>query len=228
MVVHAEQSEIEASIKAETDRLLKIRSKVLNDKITPIENKLEQLAFREENLKNRCIELESEISDKELIISGLNDHILSKNADITILESTVKDLKDSITVLESKKTALQVDIDPIIERLSQLQQQEQPLIDRITTLEEKKSSLINKISEIDNQYTLKISDKESELMTLDVKLLKTKQDMLSIQNILDAEKKSLADRKLELDDRDKNLRIREQKANIQENTIRQNANLLDL
>lgn len=183
---------------------------------------------QEEARRMSVIELETVISDKQLIVSGLNDEILSRNADITSVNNEITALKDKVIELSAKKNEVEIAIGAVSRQLAELSDRKVPLQEEIVNLKENKDIASKEYAEFSAQNESIMTRKEQELKQLNAKLLAAKQEESLIRKVVQSESSQLASRKLALDERDKILRIREQKAQIQENIIHQNASLLEL
>ncbi len=223
-----ELSTVHVEIEKKTAKLLADRKSILTKELKSLENKLTSLAEREGKLIESIRKLNVQIPAKQLVLSELNDVTLGQNADIVTLENTRTTLKADVDRLNEEKTSIDSKIFDKLQRIPSLEQTEMSLNASIESLTSQKVTLLNEVQELEAERTRINTLKSDELGKWDAKLLKVKQDMSIIRNVIDKEASELADRKLVQDEREKVLRVRERKATIQEDTIHRNASLLDL
>lgn len=228
MVANRELSNLRSNIEAQTKKLLEKREEDIKSKLKSLENKLISLAERENRLRESIKDKDIELSSKQLEVSGLIDAMIAKKSDLSALSVDISSSRDEIVRLETQKLDLKAEVAALNDDIAVMIPERDKLLESIHHIKEEMNVLSGEISDINAEsYALKI-EKERELSILNSKLLSMRQDEALARKIIDKESRSLADRKLALDERERVLRIRETKANIQESAIQRNANLLDL
>ena len=201
---------------------------MLDASLSLSENKLAQLADREEKLKRSVSELDRETPQKALELSNLNSAILARNADISTLDTTIREKREAITALTLEEREVNGDLSRVSQRVADLRDEAAALEPLIKDATDRLQHIERGISEQEQIFDENRALNDQKQKEWDAKLLGVQQDATILRRILQKEADELATRKVNADERDKVLRIRERKAKIQEDAIQSNASLLDL
>lgn len=208
-------------LKSEQKRELDIQYETLakgNDELVSANNELvsliaqnkTKLGMCEENLENTASEVK--VSKEDL--HSTNTAIIEGREVLRDLEEQEQGLKSSISTHTDMLSVHQGEKERLESGLEEL---------RAQYTEEKE-----RLDSIDGLYLEKKRQGEEDLAKTSAKVLVKTQELNDIQQIMDIERREIASRKLALDERDKNLRIREVKASQDEASIQANAGLLNL
>lgn len=211
-----------------TESLLKAQEKRLQDAADLLNANLEDLKSRieaqqkiiSENIKaiDQLSEEKRAAEEARQVVKATSDEtlrILAHNL------SEVEQAKQDGVVLEQQKTALQAEY-------SHLEQQKPALESEITDLEAKKAQLIQVTADLDTLYSQKTVEKEKGLNLLDAKVLEASQKVQTAQAELQLMRDDYATMQKLMDERDRNLRIRESKVELGEGKLVSNSALLEL
>lgn len=227
-VVNQERNKLQSDIASETDRLLK---------------------QQRSEIKQALSYLKSEKSALVDEVAVLNDERLRLTNGITLLSSSRVSLTTEVEQLTREKGVVSTDIETLAKLLAATKDEHvktAQLIDdansHLASLEEDRHNLINEVEDLHIQHEEIVSaikaaqddltnvsaEKERLFSAAEVKLANIHEEIKVEVAQIEAQRNDLAIRKVALDDRDKNLRIREQKAASRETAIKQNAALLEL
>lgn len=102
------------------------------------------------------------------------------------------------------------------------------LLGQIAALRTQKAELDHDIRVQTSDYEKNRDEFARSIIIASAKLDRLKQELVELNTFMEIERRDIATRKIALDDREANLRRREQKADEKERLIQQNAALLDL
>lgn len=172
--------------------------------------------------------LEGRTGDAKITISDLNNVILQKEAVISELVASAIDIKSTIDALLTERNGLTTDVEVLKDNINDLTKRHAELVVGIDALLLQRAAKEEELRAVSDIHTGKVAEQESYISQLESKAFSIKQDMAILQKTIESERSELANRKLALDDRERVLRRREQRAAIQESSIQQNASLLEL
>lgn len=223
-----ELERISIESKARTAKAIEKGKIELKEALSPLKSQLIALQEKRNKLKELVGGLDTEFASKTLAVSDLNNEILSRNADISTLDREVEEKRDILENLKTEIAAARVDFATVNQEVADLREE---IAKSNSLLEFKHESMAvteSKIAEAEQAYQVKSDQYAKDQAKWDAKLLNTKQEATILRNILQKESDELAKRKLAADDRDRNLRLREKRAQIKDDIIQNNASLLEL
>lgn len=195
--------------------------KLLGTEIEVMQSTLDSLKNKVTALNKDKKTLAITIAEGERLLKVNNKAIEDGRRTVDDLTTDARKLRDGIMPLVDQKAALEVSI-------SGLAGQESELKKSIGTLKIAHKDWQRRTANIESNYIAKVADKEAALKILDTKLLTVTQTLEERQHAEESTRDDLAKRQRILDERDRNLRIREAKVEQGENKLIQNSNLLNL
>lgn len=145
-----------------------------------------------------------------------------------VLQDDNRMLQSEITIARETLNGLNTDIGTLKEAIATAHEQKQRLEDEVAILQSQSDTLTQRVEQLQNDIRTKTEQYNTNIAILEQK----KQDLTTeiVENRAADEKvrENLASWSKTLDERDKNLRIRESKVNEQEKSIARNYNLLNL
>lgn len=195
--------------------------------------------------KSRDKELISLSDEKELLtkeVTSSRGLALEASAELNQLEAKIIVAKDDLLTLTDKVEKAEHAWSLEKERTLDLGEAVNSLQRQVSELQDVKAQLKLDIAELNTElesknarlggleatYTTKKTEKEAELLIIVDKLYAKTEELTKVEQIMDIERRDIASRQQALDERDKNLRLREAKARNDEESIRSNAGLLNL
>lgn len=179
--------------------------------------------------------LDSEIVEKETKIESLQNEINTAKYDLDKIFVDIDESKQSLLEVEKQKTSVLESIQPLKNKLDQINRDietsSNTLTDIKVEIEQEESTLSQLKYDIKNlnlQYESDKNEKENIISDLNAKLLNITQSIEEKTQEFDKQRTDLAQWQSMLEQRDKNLRLRELKVEEGENKIVQNHNLLNL
>jgi len=151
------------------------------------------------------------------------------------LVSVVDKLKIDNSNLESSKITQQIIIDDLLSDEEKLTAERNRLVGEISELKptinelkDAKKALKDELKTMTDNYESKVSEYEAKLQSLEAQLRSQTQKIIEENADNNKIRENLANMQKSLDERDRNIRIREQKVTQSEGTILRNSNLLNL
>lgn len=178
----------------------------------------------EDNVASLVLQRESldeEVSDANNLLERLNVDIEDAKRCLVAAENLVKKARDEITPLGTEKRSLELTI-------SEMTEQQQVLRLSIASLQDIFKDWQKRADGAEAEYADKTASKEKIIQTLDTKILAVTQALEERQLAETSTRDELAKMQRTLDERDRNLRIRETKVEQGESKLIQNANLMNL
>jgi len=223
-----QKSKLEADYKKTLDdnkTRLESATKVAKKDLTDTEVELSTLKDRLETYKENYNEM----------VAVLKDDIELLNISKSELETSVDALRIETSNLESKKINQQIIIDNLLSDEERLKTERQRLSDEIAALKTDISNLKTDKTTLESDFNTTKQDYDKQIVLLEDKLRRlgaqcNAQAQKIIEESTDNDKirDNLANMQKALDERDRNIRIREQKVTQSEGTILRNSNLLNL
>lgn len=228
VVLQKQRSQLTTEIQSETDKLLEERKKVLQEASSEIEKKiieaeleltsfeeliaLAKVTFTEVTKENKSLystneKLNNELAAQRIELSKLKESVITSVADLRSAETSRNAIENSISHLTEDKTTL-----------------ENLIKDQKNTLETLEKSIPN----LEEELKIKQSEIKEKLTLLEQEFIQKTQDLDQLGKNEQTVRENLAQRDVLLQERDKNLRIREMKVEEGENKLLANANLLQL
>lgn len=137
-------------------------------------------------------------------------------------------LKKEVANLQQELANFNIEKDSVAINISALREEANDLKDQTTAKADKLEDIAIEISKLEEEFDSKKLQMTKDLELLQAKTNKQAQQLVESQANESKMRESLAYRQRELDERDKNLRIREARAEQSEAKIAQNANLLNI
>ncbi len=179
----------------------------LEEQTISLKKQIEQLKKDSHNLIDTQNVLEMDVQEQKTILdTTLNERKEVEQFNKELISHKQQLIKD-IGVMDDKKTVLKQEIE---------------------ALNIQKSDISSKILGIDNEYRDKIAEKEQLLKQLDAKLLDVTTSIRQFKEEEATARTQLATWRKTLEEKDQNLRLREQKVEQGENKLINNSNLLNL
>lgn len=202
-----EQLEILASTHAETlDNLQK-----------DIASHKEELASVLEKVSNSRDDLQAVSESKKQLSSEFSQ----LKADVIASTNELNDVRDSVVSMKSDHEALVSNVKSAQKELWSIQAV-------ITELASYKEVLSSDISKLEGDFIDERSRLEEDIRAVEARLIRLRQEETEKLESEDETRKYLAAKAISLDERERVLRLREQKVEISEKKIRRNANLMNL
>lgn len=228
LAVQNKLSKLQGKLEAETERLLSDRLNVLNvakEELFAVEGSI--VTSKKDFLEKRASQ-EHIIASNQIGIEGLEhirDALTSECGALAetrnTLTSDIKALDEDAQCRAAAKQALELSISALLNEEVEFKR-------RIGEFEERVSDWTERLKNVEAEYGSKSKDKQQTVRLLDAKILDMRQE-LEQSNLNDKLMQgNLAARVHALDEREKNLRIREAKVEMAEDKIVNNANLLNL
>lgn len=155
--------------------------------------------------------------------------------DNAVLTQTYNDVRAEVRTLQSEITVLQADIEKYTEQkqalnqeISELQNSRLSLLKEQTALEAQIQGKKADLNDLSEEFTAKKTEFEGEISLLEAKKQKISQEIIDNKAKDEAVRENLSNWSKTLDEKDKNLRIREAKVAEKEKAIVRNYNLLNL
>lgn len=223
-----EHSQLQSEIEAETAKFLNERKKELKNKLEPLEAKIEEktelLESLEEAIKVRSSTkevLESEIKQAQEKLKQAQDDKRTVVAESHAFDKEIDDKKDKIDRLAQRENSLSTSVGALEDKKHYLEGEIEQLIDMKAAAEK----------EAEDAKSLAEPIREKARRELDVIRAQTansKAEYNEFAGKAEAERAALAQRAIDLNDREKVIRAREIKVSQGEDAIKQNASLLEL
>lgn len=174
-----------------------------------------------------------EISEKLQIkaqteLDKLQTEISAAQSVVTDKASTCKKLKDRIDAATVQLLTTQSDKRELELQVSALNDTKLQLAHDIATVEQQLKVAQTKVILADKAYQAQVDEKQAAIAKLDASLLDRTQFIEALRQEESVLRSSMAAWQKTLEEKDKNLRIREQKVELGENKLIQNSNLLNL
>lgn len=138
-----------------------------------------------------------------------------------VLTSEIEVRKESIADLKHSEEHLTT-------QLAQLKVQDEQAADHLVELRKQEQNLSNEIDQLRGDFAAKTEDFTHQLTLLEAKQRDMEQQIIDTRTADDKVRENLASWQKTLDEKDKNLRIRQQKIDQQQTAIARNYNLLNL
>lgn len=175
------------------------------------------------------------MKDNEIVITAQKEalavvitEVNAKKAELERLETTTKTHSIEHEQLKIDNESLKANNDSLNASLVILDAEIHGRNETITSLDTKISRLEAKITELTAKYDAEKAKKDKGLALLGVKLFEITQQIENRQTEEELVRKDLANWQSRLEERDKNLRIRESKVEQGENKMLRNSDLLNL
>lgn len=223
-----ERKRSKASLEAQTQRLLAKRQSELD--------KMEDEATKHlKEIEEACIEPEHKLQEVQNKIDAADSTLISK-------QKEVDDVTNTVTLLDNKKSSLELiitDKENTVAKtettIDDLKAQKTTLQDDITDLTDQLKTLTTKVTlqttilDQLKQKTIQVeAQHQQELDALINKKESTISETKDIKKQIELERGDIATRTKAVDAREINIRVREYKVNEGEESIKRNANLLQL
>lgn len=190
--------------------------------------KIADAKIEAEALETVIIALQEKRDKVETACDTLNDRLIRMRReqgelalDLSAKKRVIKTHQDGVLQLEERQRTLN-------EAYRALEEQKEAIEHIISTLEVSEDVLATKNATLMEDANQRLTEIEAAVKATELKLDRLKDEYVGLNKAMTAEREELVNRARLLDDRDKNLRIRERIVANQEATIQQNANLLDL
>ncbi len=219
---------IDETIKQKTNKLLQEQETTLNgqkvlllDTLNSLKIDVAQLSKSKEHLASSITDLKLQKTSLETSLGELSRSIQEANATLNGFLVLVDNAKT--------KNAKQVQsYNTLAAEVQRLESTERGLKDSIKELTDKKSCLYSDVERMEHEFGPKIEEKEAYIAELDGKIVSAIRELETLQKEEQRIREDLAVREKALEDRDQNLRLREAKADIADQRILANANLMKL
>lgn len=215
-------------IEKKTAELLKVQAKKLADSHVKLKATITELESRTETQKdtitanaNSITQLKNEIDTKKTALAGVETATKEASDKLIEILTKVEQTNGAIRTQESRKHSLETEN-------SFLETTKHTLEESITELQDKIVALEVQISFLDTIYDEKVTAKENSIAKLDAKILKSTQDVETVLKEQDLIRNDFALWQKGLDERDRNLRLREMKVQQGEEKIVSNSALLNI
>lgn len=227
--------QLDFEFKAETLRLRKQQSSLL------AQDKQKALTELDEIKKRRAIEREAVVIAHEQMLKysqkgrllTIKIQNIQKDVDILTIDretlvSRINNIKSDINSENRRLLAIKAETEVVFQTKTVLELQVIELTDKIPELETEEERLLGEIVSLNKEYSaIKLKNQTGEDDITDRIRIK-KIELRELQKYENETRQDLANRKLDLDEQEKVIRIRERKVASQEATIVQNAGLLEL
>lgn len=168
------------------------------------------------------------IADLEKIKKALEDDVARLLDDKDNSTNDLKQLKKYVTELERHLDQLNASRTALQTVIAELTEQKPVLEAEIADLSNRKAAIIGENVVLEQDFKEKKAQKESDIATLDAKILARAQDIEERKREEMAVRSDLASWQKRLEDRDKILRLREAKVSVGEDKLLHNSTLLNL
>lgn len=213
---------------SQTEKLVHKQRKTLTSEAIPLRAEIDSLEVTIKKAENSLSDIKNDLDvtnaeflERTIKLADINVEISMTLKRLSDVEEEYESLCASSESLTTQNAALMTANADLIEnnRVSQ---------EALIALQEKVSALESKIISYNTEYDDKITDKEYQLHILDAKLLEKANQASEINNNDMKTRQDLAVRAKLLDEKDKNIRVREQKVQQGEEKLIRNSNLMDL
>lgn len=223
-----EKQQLKSSIEVETAKLLGERGEKLRNLEIPIFKRLDEFNTRIETRSQEVKALEHTVAgliDEKI---GIQESLVSLNADLDSSLKRSKNAQINLNDLAANISTLDAIIDKKKASVISLVDEKDNLTKEVTFYKINLAELKqNQIEILKNTENLK-RESEDKLYQIELRTQKARKELEQHTKQVEIERKDIAMRLLGLNDRDKNLRIRERRVNSQEEDIKRNASLLEL
>lgn len=227
-VVEGRRNQLQLETEQETERLLKERQEKLEALEVYSKDELSGLGDSRQLLYAAISELDFAKTELESQITAQKTELEENSKQFTLIKASIDAEKLDLSGLESKHKGVLVAIEDLKNTIVPLIEQKTGLSKEIEELTNKKVELAAYITHKEEEFDARQEDfiRERDITAEQVRILKQQRE--DMQEGIKAERDELATRKMAADRRDQNLRIREHKVSRDEQTIAQNAGLLNL
>lgn len=186
---------------------------------------LESTKKQHEIEKNKLLDVIIALKDEKSDLEYDKKILQQTNADLTAVNL---ELKSEITVHKKDLAVLQEEEKTKSEIITDLKDQEKDLTNTANGLNEYIDKKQAESSEIEDTFIKRKAEIDKDISVLELKKQDLSQEIVENQSKQEKVRDNLAKWAKELDDKDKNLRMREARVNEQEKSIARNYNLLQL
>lgn len=172
-------------------------------------------------LKQQHTSLDDELKPKEERLAAMNRNIMLARQNFITIEQDFLNLNEDISALVAKKTELETANSSLTDIKTELQAE-------ISTLETTKDAKQTALEDLIARYEAIDEEKQESLLLVNSKLLKDTQKLQEVQEKETTIRSELSVWQRQLEERDRNLRVREIKVSTGEDKLIQNSNLLNL
>lgn len=213
---------------AETKRLLAAQSTELQQHRAPLLEDIARLEAQVDGLKTQHDELVGKREVAKTDVQSVDIELTTKRHELGILDAQVLENVQDLKAVSGRTTAKQQEYVKLEGKYNELLDIKTSLITDIATLKSQRVTEGSELAQALESAETALKQKNEEIVKANQKLKDMQIEVLTTEKQLTIERKELANRQRALEDRDKNLRLREFKVNQDETTIRTNASLLDL
>lgn len=213
---------------AETKRLLAAQSTELQQHRAPLLEDIARLEAQVDSLKAEHDELVGKREVAKTEVQSVDIELTTKRRDLGVIEAQATKKSEELKTTLSEIGVKLAEYSELEEKYNELLDTKTTLIIDIATLKSQRVTEGSELAQALESAETALKQKNEEIVKANQKLKDMQIEVLTTEKQLTIERKELANRQRALEDRDKNLRIREFKVNQDETTIRTNASLLDL